>query len=175
MAGGHDDVRTVGLEVELRHALLHAEGGELFVKPAQGVHRHAAQTLVLLLGQAVELVDVAAGAHDVDAGVRLRQGGEVALQALPLRVGHGPVEHAHGAHVVGTAAHELPFRQQIDLRAASAHVDIHVVAPTVAHVGEVVVVDDARLLLSVDDFHTDARLPGDASDDGRTVAGVAHG
>lgn len=65
--GGDNDVSTDLAEVVLLHALLYGEGREVGVEFAEGGYGEAVCSALALGGEAVEFVDIAAGAYDLDA------------------------------------------------------------------------------------------------------------
>ena len=69
----------------------------------------------------------------------------------------------------------MAIDQQVYLRAATAHIDVHVVAVAVFLAFQVVVIDDLGFFLSVDDFDFDTCLFLDHLDDVHSVHGIAHG
>ena len=137
-------------------------------------NEHCHFLFVLLFHKAVQLVDVTSRTDDIRSRIRFGQLSQIRFQAFPFTVLYRIVQDTHRTDVVRTAAHQLPLRQQVDFRAATSHVDIHVVTLLVFHVLHVIVVDNLGLLLSVDDIDVHICFLFDLLDDFQAILSVAH-
>ena len=94
---------------------------------------------------------------------------------LPCRFIDSAVQNADSANVVGARADQFSVGEKIDFRAATADVDIDVVAVAVLKLFDVIVIYDAGLLFAGDDFNLYAGVFEYVLDEFGAVGRVAHG
>lgn len=144
-------------------------------------------------GEAIELVDVAAGADDLDAfeaaaglfardGGACTEGGYGGAHFFPLRLRDGAVEEAERADVEGAAVDELDVGDEGEFGAAAAQVHVEevlgcggVAMCRAADEGGIAVAENTGLFVADDDFDVEFEFFAAVAQNLLAVLGVAEG